>query len=310
MVDSEHFEVSLIIPVYNAAKYVEDCVRSASKLAEVKEILLIEDFSNDDSHLICEKIKQYDPKVKLFYNTQNLGAGASRNVGLQHATCEFISFLDADDLLKSNRFVSTKKLFKNKNVDGVYERFDVFFENESSKNIYLEKKHPLYYMINEHTEPDRLFSTLVINKSGYFILNGLTMRRTALLNSQIKFDETLRQMQDTDFLFFVSRKLVLVSGDLKNNVGIVRIHETNRILNKLEEKKESERLFYLKWLSILLKDKSKSEERSVVIHVFKNYIASLTTGYNNKFIHAIKLYWHAAKFILHKPILLFKIIKW
>ena len=80
--------VSVIIPVYNAEKYIEKAVSSALQLEEVKEIILIEDASPGDDLAICKGLVEQHEKIKLYThpNNENRGAGASRNLGIINAT--------------------------------------------------------------------------------------------------------------------------------------------------------------------------------------------------------------------------------
>ena len=114
--------ISVIIPVYNAAAFLEKAVESASQFEEVKEIILVEDRSTDNSLILCEKIAANNPKIKIYQHAdfKNQGAAASRNVGLEKASQEFIAFLDADDYYLPNRFTTEHELFENEKIEGVF----------------------------------------------------------------------------------------------------------------------------------------------------------------------------------------------
>ena len=94
--------VSVIIPVYNAEKYVEECVRSVREqtLSDM-EIFLIDDGSTDGSPEILASLAAEDGRIRLF-RRENGGAGLARNVGLENARGEYIAFVDADDLIDRN----------------------------------------------------------------------------------------------------------------------------------------------------------------------------------------------------------------
>ena len=111
--------ISVIIPVYNASAFLKKAVNSALQFEEVKEILLLEDCSTDDSLEICRKLAEENTKIKLFQHPDkgNHGAGASRNLGLSKASQDFISFLDADDYYLPNRFKAENELFKNDKIE-------------------------------------------------------------------------------------------------------------------------------------------------------------------------------------------------
>ena len=80
------FEVSVIIPVYNAASYVTKAVESALHSPQVGEIILVEDKSPDNALEVCIQLKNKYDKVKLLQhlNGENRGAGESRNLGIKH----------------------------------------------------------------------------------------------------------------------------------------------------------------------------------------------------------------------------------
>ncbi len=93
--------VSVIIPVFNSQNTLERAVNSVINEPIVSEIILVNDGSTDDSLTIAKNLISKNGSVKLFSHpsNQNRGAAASRNLGLMHATSEWIQFLDADDEL-------------------------------------------------------------------------------------------------------------------------------------------------------------------------------------------------------------------
>jgi glycosyltransferase involved in cell wall biosynthesis len=93
-------KISIIIPVYNAASYLEQCIRSAlNQSMQETEIIAVNDGSNDDSKMILDQLAATDQRLKVFHNS-NRGVSATRNFGLQKVTGEYISFCDADDFME------------------------------------------------------------------------------------------------------------------------------------------------------------------------------------------------------------------
>ena len=129
-------KISVITPVYNAEKFVTQAVESALQFDEVYEVILVEDQSPDNALQVCTALAEKYDRVKLFQHPDkgNHGAGASRNLGLEKATGDFIAFLDADDYYLPNRFDAEKKLFKNPEVEGVYGAIGVHYYSEKAKN--------------------------------------------------------------------------------------------------------------------------------------------------------------------------------
>lgn len=90
-------DISIIIPAYNAASYIEDCINSViSQTKKELEIIIINDGSTDNTLKIVKKYK--DKRIKLF-TTKNNGIGKTRNMGLKKAQGKYIFFLDSDDYI-------------------------------------------------------------------------------------------------------------------------------------------------------------------------------------------------------------------
>ena len=101
-------KVSVIVPVYNSSAYLEACVQSiASQSYQNLEILLIDDGSTDSSAILATKLSKQDPRVKVFEKTINTGRSATRNFGLDHASGEYVVFVDSDDELVPNAITSS-----------------------------------------------------------------------------------------------------------------------------------------------------------------------------------------------------------
>ncbi len=128
--------ISVIIPVYNAEKFVSQAVESALQFDEVFEILLIEDKSPDNALQVCQQLAEKYERVKLYQHPdkENHGAGPSRNLGIEKASGDFIAFLDADDYFLPNRFDSERELFKDSKVEGVYGGWAFIIIQKKQKN--------------------------------------------------------------------------------------------------------------------------------------------------------------------------------
>lgn len=97
-------KVSIIMPVFNAEKYLNDAIESVLNQTYTDfELLLIDDMSTDNSKAISEEYSKKDNRILLFENsTKNHGPGPTRNIGLDNAKGEFIYFMDADDWIDKN----------------------------------------------------------------------------------------------------------------------------------------------------------------------------------------------------------------
>lgn len=245
-------KISVIIPVYNSALFLERAVKSVLIQPEVKEILLIEDCSSDNSLVLCKKLAQTYNHIKLHQNLSNLGAGATRNIGIKAAKYPFIAFLDADDYYYSNRFSKTKLIFDEKpNADAVSEAFETIIEDEKAPpGFYNDYKKRSSKYLNTQNEKYNLFEQLVLAQNGYIHLNGLTVKRD-IINKIGYFDEILKQTQDTDFIFrlALTRDIEVIQNT--SPVSARTIHGFNRVLNQ-NNARRFKVLFAKKWLLIML----------------------------------------------------------
>lgn len=91
--------VSIIVPVYNVEKYLDRCMKSVvDQTYKNLEILLIDDGSPDQCPQMCDEWAKKDNRIRVIHK-QNEGQGIARNVGIEHASGEFICFFDSDDYI-------------------------------------------------------------------------------------------------------------------------------------------------------------------------------------------------------------------
>lgn len=97
-------KVSVIVPIYNAEKYLSDCIDSIlAQTYKNLEIILVDDGSTDNSPGICDEYAKKDDRIKVIHK-QNGGVSSARNTGLDAMTGDYVTFVDGDDLINV-RFV-------------------------------------------------------------------------------------------------------------------------------------------------------------------------------------------------------------
>ena len=226
-------KISVIIPVYNAEKYVVQAVESALQFPEVFEIILVEDKSPDNALEVCKKLAEKHERVRLYQHPDkgNHGAGASRNLGMEKASGDFIAFLDADDYYLPNRFDAERKLFENPELEGVYGAIGVHYYSEKAKEQYFPIFGNRLTTVYKKHSPKAVFrGQLGMNGSfGLFSIDALTIRKSALKKLNPWMKTHLRLHQDTEFLFRLSYYCDLYPGILDEAVAMRGVHEENRI---------------------------------------------------------------------------------
>lgn len=92
-------EVSIIIPVYNVAKYLHRCLDSiVNQTFKDIEIVIVDDGSTDESLRVCEEYKYIDNRILLIHK-DNGGLSSARNKGLEYVSSKYVIFVDSDDYI-------------------------------------------------------------------------------------------------------------------------------------------------------------------------------------------------------------------
>lgn len=121
--------VSIIIPVYNVEKYLEECLENAVKQTfNAIEIIAVNDGSTDSSLKILERYAQKYDNIQII-NQQNQGLSRARNIGLKHVKGKYVYFLDSDDYIDLNMIEECFELAENKNLDIINFDAQVFYES-------------------------------------------------------------------------------------------------------------------------------------------------------------------------------------
>lgn len=136
-------KVSLIIPVYNVAQYLPDCLESVLRqtLSEI-EIVCINDQSTDASPAILEEFAQRDSRVHIIHNSKNMGLSATRNVGIKQARGKYIYFLDSDDMITDNAMERLWTIAEEEKADVIFFDSLMIFEdvdNHTENDLFIAK---------------------------------------------------------------------------------------------------------------------------------------------------------------------------
>lgn len=110
-------KISIIIPVYNVEKYLEDCIKSVQgQTYRNIEILLVDDGSNDHSGSMCDAYAEQDGRIKVIHQ-QNQGLSAARNAGFAASTGTYIAFVDSDDMISPVYIQTLYEIMEQYNAD-------------------------------------------------------------------------------------------------------------------------------------------------------------------------------------------------
>lgn len=111
-------KLSIIVPVYNTSTYIDRCLKSIlNQTYKNIEIIIIDDFSNDNSYEICRRYKEKDSRILLKQNSCNRGVSFTRNAALELVTGKYIVFIDSDDYISKNHIFDMVNLIEKTNTD-------------------------------------------------------------------------------------------------------------------------------------------------------------------------------------------------
>lgn len=159
--------ISIILPVYNTAPYLEECLNSIHNQSfKDYELICIDDGSSDNSHEILKKYEKIITNCKVIYQN-NKGVAIARNIGLNNVKGDYIIFIDSDDYIENNYLERLYNESCNTNADVVICNFYRYYENSNLKlPVIYKKKSGLYsnHDILKSLIPDNLIHSYLWNK--------------------------------------------------------------------------------------------------------------------------------------------------
>jgi glycosyltransferase involved in cell wall biosynthesis len=263
-------KISVIIPVFNAEKFLERAVNSAVFQEEVNELVLVDDGSSDRSVDLIQKLAAQHEKISFYKHPNNLNKGpaATRNLGINHSKNEWIAFLDADDFYVENRFKKdVDMLTSNESLDGVYNLSGVkrIVQDKGIETIQNETR--IVGLVN-NIEPKNLFFMITpTGSSGRFDTNSILVRKSKIVEAGL-FDENMRIGEDV-FLFL---KLSIIAKLVNSMHGLPLAFRTIHQQNITKDFKEEVDSYLIQVFEKLLVWEHSSFEVKHKLLVLNKYI--------------------------------------
>lgn len=195
-------KVSIVVPLFNAEKYLCECLDSlVNQTYDNIEIILINDGSKDRTGDICEKYAKKDSRIK-YISKENKGVSHSRNIGLEVASGEYITFVDGDDWIELDCIESALKHIENNDVL----QFNIIRE-KNGEHVYkkFSKRTDTSLIDKDLLILNTVAPELIEKKQGFIgesrAACGKLYNKKVLLN--IKFNEKLKFYEDGEFFLKV-----------------------------------------------------------------------------------------------------------
>ncbi|WP_432205349.1 glycosyltransferase family 2 protein (plasmid) [Cetobacterium somerae] len=220
--------VSIVTPIYNSEKYIEETYESIkSQTYKNWEWIVIDDCSKDSSLKLLKNISENDERVKLFVNEINLKAAKTRNKGLDKSNGEFICFIDSDDLWERN--------FLDEQINFIFKtKAEVVFSSYERVSENLEKSYGVYRVPSKITLKDLL-------KTNYMSCLTTLYRKDTL--GEFRFNGDLKMHEDYVMWMNFLDKCKFAYGNNKK-LAKYRIREGSVSRNKIKNLKYMFHIFF------------------------------------------------------------------
>ena len=178
-------DISIIVPVYNVASYLEDCLESVlQQNFQNCEIICINDASTDNSDLILQRYALKYTQIKVVTHTQNQGLSAARNTGLKYAKGKYVWFVDSDDMIMPNALKELYYIIEKENIDIVYFDMIRIKEDDYKRKVVVSET---YHEYDDVCSGREMFCKFVEKSQMKFEVCRQLVRREFLKEHNIKF---------------------------------------------------------------------------------------------------------------------------
>ncbi|WP_455485182.1 glycosyltransferase family 2 protein [Gemella sp.] len=236
--------ISIIIPVYNVEKYIEQCLNSIKVQSyENFEVIIVNDDSQDNTESICKKIAQSDARFRYF-SKENGGVSSARNFGLDNANGHYITFIDGDDWVDPNHLEILIKSITENNSDIAICSYKEFKNNIFYIRYYTNKEKYLLNF-NRMTKEDFLINFPKLLSTNVCFNNAVSKLFRRDLVKDLKFDSKLIYAEDLDFYFRLYLNTESISF-VNQATYVYRIHGDSTTSGFTQEHAEQELSIYKK----------------------------------------------------------------
>lgn len=233
--------ISIIVPVYNTEKYLRRCLDSiVVQTYRDWECIIVDDGSTDGSAAICDEYDKKDSRFKVLHK-ENEGVSAARNVGIDHAEGDFITFVDSDDYLSSEYL---QDLYNHKEYDYVVGSFQTFPEhstviagNEAYRRTNFTNFLRLCNLCNGYPW-GKLFKASIIKEYNIRFNQNLAVYEDHIFClDYIKHIESAIQIPDANYFYYnPASKIVPLKFPLKKETVLYLYEEVRKYLVFLSKK--------------------------------------------------------------------------
>lgn len=264
-------KISVIVPIYNIEKFIPRCLDSIlSQTYRNLEIILVDDGSTDGSGEIVDQYAKKDGRIKVIHQV-NSGVSVARNRGLDHATGDYIGFVDGDDYIEPDMYEILMQIINEHHVDIAHCGYQMIYPSRvdyyynSGEKIKLSHDEGLFELLKgTRVEPglwNKLYKTELFKEIRLPI--GVTETEDLLCNFEVFL------LADTSFFYDVSKYHYMLrsgsatSGILTEKKRRDRYFVVSSILEKCERNSLYYAAAYERFLRILIENATQINYREL-----------------------------------------------
>ncbi len=244
-------KVSVVVPVYNVEKYIEQCLNSIlNQTFSDIEIVLVDDKSPDNCPLICDRFSEKDKRIKVVHHEKNIGTNGAVMSGIANSTSEFILFADSDDWLESDYVETLYREITGAKVDGISTGLDTY-EGKTKGKISLEQTRlfskkdiekdilePFFEQTETfndvfgHSRCGKIFKADILKQAAKQCNEKLAMGEDIeLIIRFLSLSESVKTVSDySGYCYRIDR-----DGSMMNNFGLKRFNQEQLFLTTIKE---------------------------------------------------------------------------
>lgn len=195
----EHPLVTVIVPVYNTAEYLPDCVRSIrAQTYPQMQILLVDDGSTDGSGALCDRFAREDARIRAIHQ-ENSGVSAARNRGLEEAEGKYVYFVDSDDWAAERLVEDTVAVMEKDGYDLCAWGMELVCDGETVS--YAGRWEERRFSFPSQKEKRRFLCRWILANRVSWSSNCQVFRLDKIRRFGLRFDPAHRIGEDLDFIF-------------------------------------------------------------------------------------------------------------
>lgn len=268
-------KVSVLIPMYNAEKYISATIENVLKQTwSDLEIIIVDDGSTDNSYTLA---KQYESEKVHVYKQINKGASAARNLAFEKSTGELIQYLDADDFLSFNKIEAQVQLYtKINDKDAIIASGILLFDGDVMETICIPHRQ---MSTSYYNKPVDLLIDICLEK--YIVQSSIWLVHRSLLARVGGWNEQLTLNDDGEYFF---RVVGQSSGVYFCSQGAVFYRNTPQSLSKQVSQKaiESQLLATKVMTQVVTGLENSKRARAACVNFYMQYITRFHSDYYNE----------------------------